>query len=220
MSSPLYHWWQIIRLTRKPLSILVCSTRIDHRSYNVVNARDSEWVVYFINGGTSQANSKFTAQSFSFPTPRIPLNARSAHAIWLSITMTPYMAEPVESVTVYEGSIEFEEAVNAMADECLLYSYQGVFYNMPAQCELTPPFYCVTRGRYIGVFSSCIWWVFVLSSKHLWHLITYCRNAVKTELQVPGNHIANYVTVRSLVVGEQKVLRAIRRKLTASRWHQ
>ncbi|KAG1720794.1 uncharacterized protein EDB91DRAFT_1088700 [Suillus paluster] len=127
-----------------------CSTRIDHRSYNIVNARDS------------------------------------------GIIMTPYMAEPVESVTVYEGSIEFEEAANAMADKCLLYSYQGVFYNMPTWCDLKPPFYCVTQGRYIGVFPSFIW------------------NAVKTELWTPGNYIANYVTVQSLVVGEQKVHRAIR----------
>lgn len=95
--------------------------------------------------------------SFSLPTPRIPLNARSTDPLWLDITMTPYMAEPEEFVTVHEGSLEFEEAMNAMAEECFLYSYQGIFYNMPSQCDLEPPFYCITQGCYIGVFPSHIW---------------------------------------------------------------
>jgi hypothetical protein len=66
-------------------------------------------------------------------------------------------------VTMHKGSIEFEEAANAMADECFLYSYWGIFYNMPAQHGLEPPFYCVMQGRYIRVFPSHIWWVFTLS---------------------------------------------------------
>ncbi|KAG1840123.1 hypothetical protein C8R48DRAFT_679666 [Suillus tomentosus] len=106
--------------------------------------------------------------------------------------MTPYMAEPEEFVTVHEGSLEFEEAVNAMAEECFLYSYQGIFYNMPSQRDLEPPFYCVTQGRYIGVFPSYIW------------------DGVKLELRTPGNHVATYFTVRSPVLGEQKVHCAIR----------
>lgn len=105
--------------------------------------------------GASQANPKTTAHLS--PTPRIPLNERSADPLWISITTTPYMTEPEESVTVHEGSIEFEEAANAMADECFLYLYEGIFYNMPAQRNLKPPFYCVTRGRYIGVFPAYLW---------------------------------------------------------------
>ncbi|KAG0693982.1 hypothetical protein DFH29DRAFT_1006748 [Suillus ampliporus] len=133
-----------------------------------------------------------TQVPFSFPTPRIPLNERSADPLWLSITTTPYMAEPEEFVTVYEGSIEFEEAANAMADECFLYSYQGIFYNMPAQHDLKPPFYCITRGRYIGVFLAYLW------------------RDVKIELWTPGNRVATFFAVCSLVLGEQKVHRAIR----------
>ncbi|KAG2048026.1 hypothetical protein BDR06DRAFT_1013354 [Suillus hirtellus] len=113
--------------------------------------------------------------------------------------MTSYMAKPEEFVTVHKGSIEFEEAANAMADECFLYSYRGIFYNMPAQCGLEPPFYCVTQGRYIGVFSSHIW------------------DIMKIELQTPGNRVAMYFTVWSLVLGEQKVHCAIRCRLAASR---
>ncbi|KAG1879474.1 hypothetical protein C8R48DRAFT_668304 [Suillus tomentosus] len=77
--------------------------------------------------------------------------------LWVDITTTPYMAEPEESVTVYEGSFEFDEAVYAMADECFIFSYLGIFYNMPAKHDLEPPFYCVTYGRYIGVFPSYLW---------------------------------------------------------------
>ncbi|KAG1801396.1 uncharacterized protein HD556DRAFT_1304511 [Suillus plorans] len=77
--------------------------------------------------------------------------------LWVDITTTPYMAEPEESVTVYEGSVEFDEAVYAMADECFIFSYLGIFYNMPAKRDLEPPFYCVTYGRYIGVFPSYLW---------------------------------------------------------------
>ncbi|KAG1867609.1 hypothetical protein C8R48DRAFT_671814 [Suillus tomentosus] len=77
--------------------------------------------------------------------------------LWVDIATTPYMAEPEESVTVYEGSFEFDEAVYAMADECFIFSYLGIFYNMPAKHDLEPPFYCVTYGRYIGVFPSYLW---------------------------------------------------------------
>jgi hypothetical protein len=77
--------------------------------------------------------------------------------LWLSIKMTPYMVEPEESVTVYEGSIEFDVVVYAMADECFVYLHQGILYNMPAKRDLEPPFYCVTSGRYIGVFPSYLW---------------------------------------------------------------
>jgi hypothetical protein len=37
--------------------------------------------------------------------------------------MTSYMTKLEEFVTMHKGSIEFEEAANAMADECFLYSY-------------------------------------------------------------------------------------------------
>lgn len=113
-----------------------------------------EWFIVFTL--FMEGNPKSTAP-FSFPTPRIPLNSRSADPLCLSITTTPYMAKPEEFETVYEGTIEFEEAANAMAEQCFLYSYQGVFYNMPTQRDLNPPFYCVTRGRYIGVFPACLW---------------------------------------------------------------
>ncbi|KAG2094414.1 uncharacterized protein F5147DRAFT_657174 [Suillus discolor] len=114
----------------------------------------------------------------------------------------PYMAKPEEFVTVHEGSLESEEAVNAMAEECFLYSYQGIFYNMPSQCDLEPPFYCVTQGRYIRVFPSYIW------------------DGVKLELRTPGNRVATYFTVRSPVLGEQKVHCAIQPTQTVNHRNQ
>ncbi|KAG1767649.1 hypothetical protein EDD22DRAFT_844425 [Suillus occidentalis] len=108
------------------------------------------------------------------------------------------MAKPKEFETVYEGTIEFEEAANAMAEQCFLYSYQGIFYSMPTQHNLTPPFYCVTWGHYIRVFLACLW----------------CN--VKIELWTLGNHVATFFAVWSLVLGEQKVHCAIRHRLAAS----
>jgi hypothetical protein len=43
--------------------------------------------------------------------------------LWVDITTMPYMAEPEESVTVYEGSVEFDEAIYAMVDECFIFLY-------------------------------------------------------------------------------------------------
>ncbi|KAG1726730.1 uncharacterized protein EDB91DRAFT_1086704 [Suillus paluster] len=105
-------------------------------------------------------------------------SCKSTDPLWLSITMTPYMAEPEEFVTVYEGSIEFEELQ--------MLWWMRIFYNMPAQRDLKPPFYCVTQGRYIGVFPA-----------YLWH-------DVKIELWTPGNYVATFFAVQSLVLGEHK----------------
>ncbi|OJA15710.1 hypothetical protein AZE42_13620 [Rhizopogon vesiculosus] len=60
-------------------------------------------------------------------------------------------------VVLYEGVDGFVEAAYAMADECDLYLHNSVLYNMPYKVDLPPPYYCVSRGHYIGVFVSCIW---------------------------------------------------------------
>jgi hypothetical protein len=62
---------------------------------------------------------------------------------------------------IYEHSPTFQEAANAMADECDLHCYKGVYYNIPAPGNRRPsgpPFYVITRGRYIGVIPG--WLVF------------------------------------------------------------
>jgi hypothetical protein len=87
----------------------------------------------------------------------LPVRLSMRDPLCLDINTTPYMAEPVEFVTVYEGTDEFDEAVYAMADECFIFFYRGIIYNMPAKYDLEPPFYCITHGRYIGVFPSYLW---------------------------------------------------------------
>lgn len=49
------------------------------------------------------------------------------------------------------------------------------------------------------------------------YLNTHLRDDIKTELQAPGHRAPTYFAVRSLFLGEQKVHRAIRRRLAASR---
>lgn len=56
-----------------------------------------------------------------------------------------------------QDSADFAAAANAMADECYLHQYLGVYYNIPASSKRPtegPPFFCVTRGHFIGVFSN------------------------------------------------------------------
>lgn len=63
---------------------------------------------------------------------------------------------------IYEHTPGFKEAANAMADECFLHCYKGVYYNIPASGNRRPtgpPFYVVTRGRHVGVIAG--WWVFL-----------------------------------------------------------
>jgi hypothetical protein len=94
----------------------------------------------------------------------------------LDINITPY-DEPVKHYIIVDEHHEgFSEVASALADECDLYLYQGILYNMPfrfasiyiqgALCTNLPPtsrlnhsapYYCVTRGRYLGVFDSHSW---------------------------------------------------------------
>jgi hypothetical protein len=58
---------------------------------------------------------------------------------------------------IYEHTPGFQEAANAMADECFLHCYKGVYYNIPASGNRRPtgpPFYVVTRGRHVGVIAG------------------------------------------------------------------
>ena len=76
------------------------------------------------------------------------------------VHLTPYVnnEDHVEYIDVREQDKYFAEAANAMADECDLYHYRGMLYNMPpGVIKPLPPYHCVIRGRYIGVFESRCW---------------------------------------------------------------
>lgn len=80
-------------------------------------------------------------------------------ALYLDIEITPSFSDQHQTVAMYEGVDGFEEAARAMADECNLHLYNDVLYNMPYKVDFPPPYYCVLRGCYIGVFTSYIWYV-------------------------------------------------------------
>jgi hypothetical protein len=85
---------------------------------------------------------------------------RSRNRLVVFVTMTPYYTANTEDescITIYEGDEGFREVADAMADECDLYHHRGMLYNMPARVNPPPPYHCVTRGRYIGVFESNSW---------------------------------------------------------------
>jgi hypothetical protein len=75
--------------------------------------------------------------------------------IFLTPSFAPYA--DTEYVDVYEGEQLYAKAAYAMADECMLYHHHGMLYNVPAKSVkggVQPPFFTVTCGRYIGVFSG------------------------------------------------------------------
>ncbi|KAG2737932.1 hypothetical protein P692DRAFT_20760348 [Suillus brevipes Sb2] len=77
-----------------------------------------------------------------------------------------------------------------MADECMVHYHCGTFYNVPAKSlkgGVHPPFFFVTCGRYIGVFSG-------------WDNV---------EPMVVGIRYAVYAEVESLEDGERAVRMAI-----------
>jgi len=81
-------------------------------------------------------------------------------ARYLDIEITPSFSDQHETVMMHEGVDGFEEAARAMADECNLHLYNDVLYNMPYKTDFPPPYYCVLRGCYIGVFTSYLWYVY------------------------------------------------------------
>jgi hypothetical protein len=72
----------------------------------------------------------------------------------VSVNRAASIASTPDIYDIYEHTPAFQEAANAMADECDLHRYKGVYYNIPAPGNRRPsgpPFYVITRGRYIGV---------------------------------------------------------------------
>jgi hypothetical protein len=84
---------------------------------------------------------------------------RNTSPISLSVILTPSYApkSDFQEIIYYEDEDEFAKVANEMNDECDIYYFCGVLYNMPS-CSKRPkpaaPFICVSRGRYIGVFSG------------------------------------------------------------------
>jgi hypothetical protein len=74
----------------------------------------------------------------------------------LPLTVTPYYAAEADADTrwVHRDDALYKEIIDAIADDCFVYLYHGMLYNMPAVPAKSGPYYCVTRGRYIGVFNS------------------------------------------------------------------
>jgi hypothetical protein len=73
----------------------------------------------------------------------------------LALTLTPYFAGEVDADVKWVDRDEalYRDIIDAMADDCFVYFYCGILYNMPAVAAASGPYYCVTRGRYIGVFN-------------------------------------------------------------------
>ncbi|KAJ8584345.1 hypothetical protein M405DRAFT_866307 [Rhizopogon salebrosus TDB-379] len=120
--------------------------------------------------------------------PAIPL-AREPLVVFVHTTRYMKNEDDIEYVAVYEHNRGFARAADALADECDIFLYRDMLYNMPFGANVAPPYYCVTRGRYIGVFAVNGW------------------DSVAPEVQ--GVAGACYCEVNSLEAGEAIVRRAI-----------
>lgn len=92
-----------------------------------------------------------TVTSMEVPIPARPTPTMAA----------PTAAAPTGPTTIlvkfdeYDGSDDEDAAAAAaaLADDSLLHFYCGSYFNVPT-ADAEPPFYCISRGRYIGVFSG------------------------------------------------------------------
>ncbi|KAG2133685.1 uncharacterized protein EDB93DRAFT_1107519 [Suillus bovinus] len=57
-------------------------------------------------------------------------------------------------VTVMDKDVDLAEVKDVMAEGCILHTYRHVCFNILVASDAAPPFYYVTRGRKIGVFSG------------------------------------------------------------------
>ncbi|KAG1823882.1 uncharacterized protein BJ212DRAFT_1476731 [Suillus subaureus] len=104
----------------------------------------------------TELSSKANPSSSGFKLTGIPANefVPDSNSLAIYVTLGSYNAKSPSVVMIEESHETFTKVANAMADECFLYYYQGMLYNMPAVPSPSPPYYCVTRGCYVGVFNG------------------------------------------------------------------
>lgn len=76
------------------------------------------------------------------------------HRAYISLAPSFAPMEEHNDIIVYKDERSYATVADAMADDCNIYFYRGMLYNIPADANSPPPFVCVTSGRYIGVFSG------------------------------------------------------------------
>ncbi|KAG1745509.1 uncharacterized protein EDB91DRAFT_1246382 [Suillus paluster] len=106
-----------------------------------------------------------TSMEVPIPTPSTPTAAApaipAASDPTIPTTPAPTAAAPTGHTTILVEFDEYDDsddedsamAAAALADNSILHFYHGTYFNVPA-AKAQAPFYCITRGRYIGVFSG------------------------------------------------------------------
>lgn len=70
-------------------------------------------------------------------------------------------SSPPTHCVLYHSALEYEEEISLMVDECFLYRYRDVFFNISVRADPKVYFYCVIRGSYIGIFNG-------------WYVVLFC----------------------------------------------
>ncbi|KAG1879771.1 hypothetical protein F4604DRAFT_1679357 [Suillus subluteus] len=74
--------------------------------------------------------------------------------VYVSLAPSYAHAEDHDEIVFYEGERSYAKVAGAIADDCGIFFYHSILYNIPANTNSTPPFTCITSGCYIGVFSG------------------------------------------------------------------
>ncbi|KIK42377.1 hypothetical protein CY34DRAFT_106914 [Suillus luteus UH-Slu-Lm8-n1] len=101
----------------------------------------------------------------------------------LGYNTTPYsLPESEQRATwVYRHEAAYPEVVRSMADDCHLYLYRGVLYNVPVKLAPSAPYYCVTRGQYIGIFN---YWNDVMASINGYSTTVFAVTSVEVGVEL------------------------------------
>ncbi|KAG1855623.1 hypothetical protein F4604DRAFT_1932271 [Suillus subluteus] len=138
-----------------------------------------------------ESSSKTTLSNGSFVLTGIPADdyVLNPNMLAVYVALGSYTDKVLNVIVIEQTHGSFEKVADAMADECFLYFYHSILYNMPAVANPSAPYYCVTHGRYVGVFNG-------------WDNVAP---------KVQGVPCTIFSKVDSLDVGEEKLRKAIER---------
>ncbi|KAG2069944.1 hypothetical protein BDR04DRAFT_1118757 [Suillus decipiens] len=107
-------------------------------------------------------------------------------------------------VTIMDKDVDLAEVKDAMAEGCILHTYRHVCFNIPVASDAAPPFYYVTSGHKIGVFSG--WYLFFVLVMTLAYLVSGRGNVGP---KVLGVSHAIFAKVETIDQGIEALMAAI-----------
>ncbi|KIM50252.1 hypothetical protein SCLCIDRAFT_34474 [Scleroderma citrinum Foug A] len=103
---------------------------------------------------TSPASAGALLHDFLVQTPPVsPAQTGSPTTTIAVRQMTSFHSTPM-SYALYHTDPQYNEALASLVDECFLYQYLSIFYNILVKTNSKAHFYCVIRGKHISIFNG------------------------------------------------------------------